>query len=635
MNDRRATQWPPVGFGDAVLEAASGAGVGITVSVLRPQLRNIHANAAAETLLGRTREELLRASPLDYIPPEDQGRFAEMVASSTAGTIPKVLDVVVIRGDGSRATLQVATAPLQVDGESAVVAFFVVVSHLREAQDAARRSEAQLRTLVESLPDGVVITQQGRVVYANEAGAELLAYENPEAMIGHSLAEHLDPAELGVMVARVREMMTSGVRHPPREHRARTVDGRIVIAELRSHLVDWDGVPSVLAVARDATERERMQAQLRRADRLAALGTLSAGVAHEINNPLAFMTLGLEALRRSALDGVVDVARRDRMLSLIQDMEEGADRIAAVVRDLRTFARTDEESRGAVDVTSLLEDAERIAAHETRHRASVQSAIEGRPIAFGGRRQLEQVLVNLLVNAGQAFAERRDENRIDIRARVEGEVVVIEIEDNGPGVSPEVADRVFDPFFTTKPAGEGTGLGLAICHRIVTTMGGDIAFESVLGRGSLVRVRLACAPTDLQLPSPRERQSSVAHPTLDVLVVDDEEALARTIANALTPGHAARAVTCGQHALDAIAQRVPDVVVCDVMMNGMGGPELYAQVRERWPQLARRFVFITGGAVTPLAARFLDETGLPRLDKPFSPRELATTIARLTRAERG
>jgi signal transduction histidine kinase len=234
-------------------------------------------------------------------------------------------------------------------------------------------------------------------------------------------------------------------------------------------------------------ERELIRARLIATDRMASLGTLAAGVAHEINNPLAYSVMSLELLERR-LEKDADPSE---LKSELANANLGLSRVRNIVKDLKTFSRIEDEERRLVDVRGLLDQAINMAWHEIRYRAKVERDYADAPAVQANETRLGQVFLNLLINAAQAIAEGRpDENRVRVAVHPEGPNVIVEISDTGCGIEPSVQSHIFEPFFTTKPAGVGTGLGLSICYGIVQALGGDIRVDSQVGKGSTFRVTL-------------------------------------------------------------------------------------------------------------------------------------------------
>ncbi|QSQ15785.1 ATP-binding protein [Myxococcus landrumensis] len=261
-------------------------------------------------------------------------------------------------------------------------------------------------------------------------------------------------------------------------------------------------------VALDITDRKAMQAQLVVADRLAAVGTLAAGVAHEINNPLAFVLSNLSflAVELQSVARELPPGRTSEMEEVLREAVDGAHRVRQIVRDLRTFSRGDDEAAAAVNLQAVLESAITMARGELKMRAQIIRDYRDVPLVEGNEGRFGQVFLNLLINAAHAIPEGKPEShQVRVVLRSTEDRVIVEVHDTGVGMAPEVRARIFDPFFTTKPVGEGTGLGLSICHGIVTGFGGEIAVESEPGRGSVFRVTLPVGPRSRELgpASPR------------------------------------------------------------------------------------------------------------------------------------
>jgi nitrogen-specific signal transduction histidine kinase/ActR/RegA family two-component response regulator len=376
-------------------------------------------------------------------------------------------------------------------------------------------------------------------------------------------------------------------------------------------------------MARDVTTRKMLEAQLVQSDRLAALGTMAAGVAHEINNPLAYLILNLDWIARKLKEGARDDSSVDAMVEMLREARSGAERVSVIVRELRSFSRADGDTRRNVDLGAVVKSAIKIAGHEIRYRARVSTSFEPVGSVCANESRLEQVVLNLLLNAAQAMPEARAETneiRVVVRPDAEGRAV-LEVADNGAGIPPEVLPRIFDPFFTTKANGVGTGLGLSICHGIVASLGGQITVHSEASDGTTFRV---------VLPTTNAEDTEAHGPVADksvppsgvrarVLVVDDELPIANTMRDLLGAEHDVVAATSGRDALAAVRSGPDfDVVFCDLMMPGMSGMELYEQLRNERSGFERRIVFMTGGAFTPRAAEFLASVDNRRLEKPFS-----------------
>jgi signal transduction histidine kinase len=370
-------------------------------------------------------------------------------------------------------------------------------------------------------------------------------------------------------------------------------------------------------------ERAHMREQLIVSDRMASLGILAAGVAHEINNPLSAVVgnLHLALTGLSSLECTYsDIEELPDIVAEIRDAHEAAQRIRDVAKDLKLFSRSDNESLEAVDVRAVIESSLRMAQNEIRHRARLTTALQDVPPVAGNASRLGQVLLNLIVNAAQSISEGASQDNeifIATEAVPEGHVTVT-VRDTGAGIPEEAMKKLFSPFFTTKPAGVGTGLGLSICQRIVTEMGGTITVKSTVGQGTSFKVQLIAA---VRVSSGQDTLQAVdaacSSQRGKVLVVDDEESLGMVVQRALK----AHEVTRSQEAEEALGWIARgsryDVIFCDLMMPGVDGIEFYNRLQQIDPEQLDRVIFLTGGAFSVQARSFLEGVGNLHLDKPF------------------
>jgi C4-dicarboxylate-specific signal transduction histidine kinase/CheY-like chemotaxis protein len=394
-----------------------------------------------------------------------------------------------------------------------------------------------------------------------------------------------------------------------------------------------DGVAYGVIALRGRGERLRMAGQLLQADRMVAVGTLAAGVAHEINNPLSYVVAGLQFVQ-DELGSLVQEFPAGRLQSVqeaLSDAREGAGRVTTIVRDLKTFSRADEERRGPVELHPVIDSSINMAFNEIKHRARLIKDYGSIPPALANEARLGQVFLNLLVNAAQAIPEgNADSNEIRVATRTDPSGrAVIEVSDTGTGIAPEVVRHVFDPFFTTKPVGVGTGLGLFICRNIVTAVGGEIAAESRPRRGTVFRVTLPAAPYPQE--DGEESGSSPGHVARRrrgrVLVVDDEPAVGGALRRLLQAEHDVVVLTSAGEARDRIVggDRY-DIILCDLMMPTMTGMDLHAELTALDPAQAARMILLTGGAFTPNARRFIEACPNRCLEKPLDSAELRALV---------
>jgi signal transduction histidine kinase len=388
---------------------------------------------------------------------------------------------------------------------------------------------------------------------------------------------------------------------------------------------------SVSGTIVDVSDRKKLESQVELLDRLSSLGTLSAGVAHEINNPLAFVMSNLEfVLAHLGPNGDPEV------VEALNEARQGATRVAGIVRDLRAFSRTEEaQEPHSVDVRPIIESALKMTEKHISSKATLTVNIEDVPKVIAVEGRLQQVLMNLLINAADAIPDGGgNRGEVQLSVGLSGPLHVgIEVRDTGMGMTPEVLARAFDPFFTTKPAGKGTGLGLSICHGLVTAMGGHIEVESQPGVGTTMRLRLARAneldvePATLSNPT----LMPTATPRRRVLVIDDEPMIHRALKRLLR--HHDVVTVLGVAAALAIIEEQPefDIILCDLMMNDGTGMDFYEVLKASRPELLNRVVFMTGGAFTEKARRFLEQVSNQKVMKPLDEQGLTMLMAHLPR----
>lgn len=449
----------------------------------------LDVNDAWLALYGYTRDEALSLKVTDVSaePAETRARMAQVEAGGSTR--------IAVRWhrskDGTVFPVELTAGRLVLGGREVMYASMRDITQRQNAERALARSEASFRALIESMPDSVIVHRHGAIVYLNPSGRRMLGYGPDEDLSGRSALELVHPDDREQVMRRVTEILTRGTPAPVVEERLVRRDGTSFVAEIAGIGVEYDGAPAILAIARDITERKKLERQLVMNDRLASLGRLSASVGHELNNPLAYVLGNVSLLERELGPGEpLGVDAVARCLRYVQTIAEGAARMRHVVHDLKTIARSDVEERVPIDVQHVLDVCANMVEHEVADRARIEKDYRVRATVRGSEARLGQVFLNLLVNAAQAIPSGAPgDHQIVITLRQQDGRVVVEIADTGDGIAPADRDRIFEPFFTTK-GGAGTGLGLSISHGIVTELGGTIAVEARAGRGTIFRVEL-------------------------------------------------------------------------------------------------------------------------------------------------
>ena len=376
------------------------------------------------------------------------------------------------------------------------------------------------------------------------------------------------------------------------------------------------------------------EARLIVADRLASVGRLAAGVAHEINNPLAYVIMNTSAALED-LEAAAQLDETPRILARVassaealRDAREGSERVRLIVRELSHFSRSNDSSQGPTDLRATIDSAANIAWNEIRQSARLVKDYGECPRVQVNGPRLGQVFLNLLLNAAQAIGPGSPEqHQIRISTWVEGGRAIAEVRDTGPGVQPELLDRIFEPFFTTKPVGSGTGLGLAICHSIVAEARGELTVHSVQGQGAAFRVALPLAQDHGQRPEAHAGVSPPPSPRARILVIDDEPAVLSAVQRTLGKQHEVLVQSRAAAAVELIRRGERfDLVLCDLMMPEMNGIEFCAALDQIERGAGEAVLLMTGGAFGPVAQQLVEQARDRCLEKPFEPAELQEIV---------
>ncbi|MCC6746801.1 MAG: PAS domain S-box protein [Deltaproteobacteria bacterium] len=539
----------------------------------------------------------------------------------------------------------------------------------RTGADAAQRAtENRYRALFESSRDALMtlVPPSWNFDSCNAAAMAMFGARDESDFVSRSPWEYSPEQQPDGRRSgeKAKEMIETAMREGAHSfdwtHRRRS--GEAFPATVLLTRVAIDGRSFLQATVRDETEKRNLQASVAQADRLASMGMLAAGVAHEINNPLAYVVYNVESLAQD-LPKVADAARRcctalreqvgdaafaavagDGADALQQvELEDAVDRakealagalrIGGIVKGLGTFSRVEHTDLSQIDLRYPIESAINMSFNEIKFRAVLIKDYGVAPSVWASEGRLAQVFLNLLINATHAIDEGNVErNRITVRTWGEGDVASAEVADTGKGIPPENLARIFDPFFTTKGIGKGSGLGLAICRNIVTEFGGTIDVESELGRGTrfLIRLPVRSAEEDPQVEQAVAEKARVPVVRGRILVVDDEPAIRASLVRLLGREHEVVTAASGSEGQAVLEQDDSfDLILCDLMMPELTGVDLHQWLAKRSPALAAKMVFVTGGAFTPRASEHLAGAGNLRIDKPFDSANLKTLVAKL------
>ena len=515
------------------------------------------------------------------------------------------------------------------------------VTEQRRAAERLEASERRVRGVVEAHPVPVAIAHlaRARFLFVSPPLAELLRVPLEELYRIDTSRLYADPDERARVVEKIRrEGALNGY-----EVRLRRGAGTVFWGSFHSKLITFEGEAAMITACTDLTERKRAEAEIARQraalhqrDKMSALGSLLAGVAHELNNPLSVVVGQSLLLEETAAD--------PKMKARAGKVRQAADRCARIVKTFLAMVRQRPPRHAAVDLNALVEGALDLVAYALRTgdiRVRCELA-NGLPPLWGDPDQLNQVVVNLIVNAQQALIDRPGGRELAIRTSLldaeggGGARLRLEVADNGPGVPEALRGRIFEPFFTTKPEGVGTGIGLSGCRGIVEAHGGRIAIEDrPAGGGAAFVVTLPADAARRRLEHAEEGGRAAGVTPLSVLVIDDEPEIAQMLVEILrADGHEVDVAGRGRAALERLAERRFDLILSDLRMPDLDGPGLYRAIEASGRHPIERIAFITGDTLGAGVGRFLADTAVPYLEKPFLPEDVRGLVARVMAGDR-
>lgn len=591
----------------------------------------VYANPAFEEMTGYARGEALgrncRFLQGEGTDPAVVGEVREAILDERSVTA----ELLNFRKDGISFWNRLSVSPVR-DASGTLTHFVGVQRDMTERKRSLTdlaAAESHYRRLVTAAPLAVYAHDvEGRFFEINPAGERLL-----ERSAGELIGEHFSvvlPSEELPIAQRLLEQVLSGTAEQFTEelHIVRPSGERRLLRVVVAPMRDGDQIVGVHGIARDITDERAREQHLRRVERLAGVGTLIAGVAHELNNPLSAV-LGFTRL---LLMDPRPESERDDLETIVRETE----RMAKIVADLRLVARETQEGAGKrqrVDLNDVVRHVmkTREYTHRTRSIEVKADLASDLPAVWADQGQVEQVLLNLVVNAEQAMDGTPGAHRLIVRTRRTPSGPSLQVIDSGRGIAPEHLERLFDPFFTTKAPGEGTGLGLSLVHSIIHDHKGEIRVDSELGQGTAIRIDLPAAP-ERHEPDVTPETIAGASESLRVLVVDDEDSVRRAVVRSLQRrGHTVDEAPEGNRALELLERTDVDydVIVSDLRMPGMSGDELLRRLQTRGGGMDQRLIFLTGDTASPEAMRILSSINVPVLPKPAGIADVARWVERV------
>ena len=571
--------------------------------------RVLTANRAAAVLFGRPLDDLPGTPIDDVVAAAEREHVAARERRAFEGE-EQHYETKVVRANGEERIVAVSTTPLVLEGELlGAVATLRDITEQKRAQETLARSEARYRNLFESASDAIAtFDANGRFTTFNHA-AEIISGYRREELVGQWFAPMLPDDELPKALANFQKALTGETGLFETSFYRKDGDVRTIQVTYSTPQRDEE----VLCVIRDVTDQKMLQEQLIQSEKMSAIGQLVSGVAHELNNPLAGISAFAQLLlsekrfppdQRTAAEMIYAEARR----------------ASRIVQNLLTFARQHKPERTTTQVNQVLDDTLELRGYELRVRGiDVQRDYdEQAPETMADAHQLQQVFLNLITNAEQAMERsERDKQHLVVRTRRVGEALRIEVEDTGPGIPPNLLERIFNPFFTTKPTGSGTGLGLSISLGIVREHEGRIWAENA-AQGARFVIELPVVAPRTTGDYPALTANFPITDRLHVLVIDDEASVRVALQRYLASrGHEVETTASGKEALARMREDAFDAVIVDMRMPDVSGEQLFQELKARDPSYAERVIFTTGQLVDDSVRSFLASTGRPCVPKPF------------------
>jgi two-component system NtrC family sensor kinase len=583
-----------------------------------------YVNPSMAWMLGYTPEEVLGVSVFRFMDDERAEEVRNHLRRRAEG-VPEVLEMEFIRKDGQKVYVLLNTSPIFNDeGElSGAMASVTDVTGRRIYEEALRESEEKFRNFFESSKDVIYITDiDGTVIDINPAVEDLYGYGRDDLIgqrVGPVYSNPEDREKFQDQITRDGFVKDFEVVYKDASGESHyCLETATIRRDASGNIIGYQGF------IRDNTERMYMQEQLIQAEKLSSLGGILSGVAHELNNPLTSIIGNAQLLTRKPITGEIkeklDVIQRESL------------RCTKIVGGLLAFAREHKPERSMKDINEVIKESCKLREYELRvDDITLTTDLEERiPETSIDPYQIQQVFINLINNAHHALIDVGG-GSLEITSRCEGDAIVVDFIDNGPGIPEDIRRKIFDPFFTTKETGKGTGLGLSVCYGIVNEHGGTIEVKSVPGEETCFSVILPIGTEEVSeevglkadvIPKPQGK--------VTVLVIEDEESLRNFVASALElEGYVVCSCESADRAVEIVGTKEFDIIVSDMKMPGMSGQNFYTYVQKHIPTLIDRIVFITGDVLGSETQNFFKITGCRYIEKPFEIDDLMMVLGEL------
>ncbi len=614
-------------FGDAGFAAVFDTSAEALLMV-NPQGVIERANPRAGEMLRCKESELVDADLGEFLSRPSREELSRLCALQAASKALSIVEGALASGFPVRISFRAALG-----GAQTLLLCLEEGSIVQRAEGKWLQVEAELTSVLDSMQTGTILLDAaGRIRFCNARFGQYFGMERRQLQ---SLETFENLTALVAPRFRTPEnfdapwkSFAEGQRVPGHDELELTRPTRRILERFARPVLDREGrAVGWLELYYDVTGERQIQSKLLQTEKMAAVGQLVSGIAHELNNPLtAIMGYGQLLLGQGLAPEQYSEASK---------VFQQAERARRIVKNLLYFARENEPERTRVDLNEIVERTLALRSYELRvENILVECELAGDlPETMADPYQLQQVVLNLLMNAEQALLQERGQGKVKIKTRVaDGQRIAIEISDDGPGVPRGIASRIFDPFFTTKPPGVGTGLGLSIVYGIVKQHGGEVTFENQSGGGARFVVELPVLeiPADEHEPAALEFASD-SGPVRSgrILVVEDEPSVAQLIVDVLREeGHQVEAVLESQEGLARLSRAHYDLVVCDLRMPRLDGPAFYEALIRADSPVQNQLLFVTGDTLAPRTMQFLEKSKLPYLAKPFLVEELKLAVNR-------